>query len=150
MTGDNNYYNVFEYSQQNFTLVQIIETQAGIEIYPLSISFDPDDLSYLLITKRTEAGNSNRAEILKGIQLDDGGILVQNNILAPERKLEFLGDSITCGYGILSLSPNDPRCSDPQGIIEDNWLTYGPLTSRYLKGILSTSYSRIFVPFEKN
>lgn len=134
MSGDNNYYNIFISQNQNFTLSQVIETKANVQSYPLNYMFDPSSTTNIMISKRTEAGNSGNVEEFDGIEIDDGGKLVKEFISSPPRRLEFLGDSITCGYGILTNSTNAPACSDPQGIVEDNWLTYGPLTSRYLNG----------------
>lgn len=47
---------------------------------------------------------------------------------APKKRVEFVGDSITCGYGNLSLDAARPFYSDE----EDGYLAYGPRAARKL------------------
>lgn len=128
MKGQNNFYNVFV----NGTLVQVVSTKSRVSHYPLEWRFDPNESTKVLITKRTEAQVSTKEENFLGLEVDDSASLVA---LPPaaERRLEFLGDSITCGFGILARG-NSPGCKNPEGRVEDNWVTYGPLVSRRFGG----------------
>ena len=45
----------------------------------------------------------------------------------PERKIEFYGNSITCGYGMEDSSGNDSG----QGYFENNYLSYAAITARH-------------------
>ncbi len=62
-----------------------------------------------------------------GFVLDEGCSLVQPNAL-PERKIEFIGNSITCGYGVESITMNDPFEDET----ENHYLTYATLTAKAL------------------
>ncbi len=44
----------------------------------------------------------------------------------PKRKIEFFGNSITCGYGI-----DDPAGNNPTGYFENNYESYAALTARH-------------------
>jgi lysophospholipase L1-like esterase len=44
----------------------------------------------------------------------------------PKRKIEFFGNSITCGYAI-----NDPTGNSPKGYYENNYDDYAAITARY-------------------
>jgi len=68
-----------------------------------------------------------------GILLDDAGILVKSNNTL-KRKIQFIGDSITCSYGILGKEP----CSDIRGN-EDDYLSYGPQIARALNAEVQIS-----------
>ncbi len=46
---------------------------------------------------------------------------------APKRKIEFYGNSISCGYGMEDSSGNDSR----NGYFQNNYLTYAALTARH-------------------
>lgn len=43
----------------------------------------------------------------RGFVLDKGCQLIEAPAL-PERKIEFIGNSITCGYGVESINMSDP------------------------------------------
>lgn len=63
---------------------------------------------------------------LEGVYLDDQARLLPPPPL-PSRRLEFIGDSITCGFGNLSASPADPFSP----ATEDSTQTYAALVSRH-------------------
>jgi hypothetical protein len=46
---------------------------------------------------------------------------------APKRKIEFYGNSITCGYAMEDSSGND----SPHGYFENNYLSYAAITARH-------------------
>lgn len=68
---------------------------------------------------------------------DGGSIELDGELLAPQlpgRRLEILGDSISCGYGNLGA---DQYC-DFSADTEDHWQTYGAITARAFGAELST------------
>lgn len=64
----------------------------------------------------------------KGFYLDYGCRLAEAPVL-PERRIEFIGNSITCGYGVESENPKDPFTYDT----ENHFYTYAARTARALK-----------------
>lgn len=63
-----------------------------------------------------------------GFYLDEGCRLVQIPDL-PARRIEFIGDSMTCGYGVESENPKDPFTYDT----ENHYYTYAAETARALQ-----------------
>lgn len=64
----------------------------------------------------------------KGFYLDKGCRLAETPVL-PERRIEFIGNSITCGYGVESENPSDPFTYET----ENHFYTYAARTARALK-----------------
>jgi lysophospholipase L1-like esterase len=77
----------------------------------------------LMITKRTE-GNQGKATF-KGLELSATGKMVPGSF-EKERKIEFIGNSITCGYGVESNNKNDPFKAET----ENNYQSFAPITAR--------------------
>lgn len=63
----------------------------------------------------------------KGFYLDGGCSLSEAPVLSS-RKIEFIGNSITCGYGVESENPSDPFSYDT----ENHYYTYAARTARAL------------------
>lgn len=63
----------------------------------------------------------------RGFLLDNGKQLVPPTAL-PERKIEFIGNSITCGYGIESINPRNGYMDET----ENHYYTYAARTARAL------------------
>jgi hypothetical protein len=91
---------------------------------------------YLLVSG-LQRGN-HRVQLFKRTECDKGktffyGFKPQNNtkpLPAPavkKRKIEFYGNSITCGYGIEDNSGNDSE----YGYFENNYLSYAAITARH-------------------
>ena len=80
----------------------------------------------------------------KGFILDDGA-----NLLKPaplkERRIEFIGNSITCGYGVESTNAPDPFEDET----ENHYLTYANIVSDSLNA-LHTSISRSGIGVYRN
>jgi len=75
------------------------------------------------IYKRTEGFTG--IGTFKGIELSEKGeILPWNNV--PVRKIEFIGNSITCGYGTEGLSKDEHFKPDT----ENNYQSYAPIMAR--------------------
>ena len=56
----------------------------------------------------------------------DGKTRLEGAPKRPARKMEFFGNSITCGYGI-----EDPTGNSPTGFFENNYDTYAAITARH-------------------
>ena len=69
----------------------------------------------------------HRQPEFKGFLLDKGKNLVFPPNL-PQRKIEFIGNSITCGYGIESVEASDPFTEET----ENHYYTYAAITARNL------------------
>lgn len=63
----------------------------------------------------------------KGFYLDNGCRLAEAPVL-PARRIEFIGNSITCGYGVESENPSDPFTYET----ENHFYTYAARTARAL------------------
>ena len=79
-----------------------------------------------------------------GFVLDKGCQLVAPPAL-PERKIEFIGNSITCGYGVESIEMSDPFEDET----ENHWLTYANIVSDSLQA-QHTSISRSGIGVYRN
>lgn len=63
----------------------------------------------------------------RGFYLDEGKSLAASPVL-PDRRIEFIGNSITCGYGVESDDRNAPFTYET----ENHYYTYAALTARAL------------------
>lgn len=112
-----NFYNVFV-DQMNARVVEVHSDTI------LSLATGLKKGQHILkMTKRTE-GNQGKGTF-KGILLDSKGKLlpVAANFT---RKIEFIGNSITCGYGSESKNISDPFRPET----ENNYKSYAPITAR--------------------
>ena len=74
--------------------------------------------------KRTEWDKGKT--IFFGFEMPDNGIVLPSD-KAPKRKIEFYGNSITCGYGV-----EDPNGNNSSlGCFENNAVTYAAITAQY-------------------
>ena len=85
-----------------------------------------------------------RTPEFRGFVLDKGCSLVTSPDL-PERKIEFIGNSITCGYGVESIEMTDPFEDET----ENHWLTYANIVSDSLNA-QHTSISRSGIGVYRN
>jgi len=114
-----NMYNVF--IDQKFTT--IINTTNKLTTYPLATGL-PNAKHTVLITKRTEAFYGFGT--FHGFVIDDGASLYPLPPLSG-RRIEFIGDSITCGFGVDGVAP----CPYTEPT-ENNYDSHGPVTARLL------------------
>lgn len=100
---------------------QRIENGAGT--YPVTVKANANDSHTLTIYKATEAANGN--VIFNGVDAE----LMATQVVA-KKKIEFIGDSITCGMG------NDTEeipCDTAEWYDQHNgYFAYGPITARTL------------------
>lgn len=123
-------------SENEFTVVldgevlPKLAAQAGSHDYPLADSLAPGP-HVLELYRRTEA--SFGVTQFLGLDFGADGQLLAPPAL-PTRLLEFVGDSITCGYGNEGTSASCGFSADT----ENHYLTYAALTARALDAELST------------
>lgn len=132
-TGDQDFYNVYIDDQEAF----VLQTQKGSQDYVLAKGL-ADGIHKVRLYKRTEAlcGVST----FEGFTLDAGKKLLQPEAL-PERKIEFIGDSITCGYGNM-VSVQNPNGYSFTPKNENSELSWAAISSKALNAqFVSTSYS---------
>ncbi len=112
-----NYYNVFVDNQPSKTFdvksdtTLVLASGLGPQIHKVQIY------------KRTE-GNQG-AGTFKGILLSENGEMLPWKDI-PARKIEFIGNSITCGYGTEGLSKDEHW----KPSTENNYLSYAPIIAR--------------------
>lgn len=101
----------------------IIPTSGSNKTYTLASKL-PVGSHTLVLTKRTEA-NVGVVQLLSLVP--QGGALIASP--APfTRRIEYVGDSITCGYGDLGVGPSCKFTADT----EDETVAYGALTAAQL------------------
>lgn len=128
----NAFYNVFVDGEQepSHVIHANLYSPVSYSLLPPGHALLPSRPYAFLVSKRTEAQNNwEGAAQLYGITIDDGGLLEDIPWEAPKRRLEFMGDSVTCGYGILG-NTTDCNPVNPEGAFEDVWLTYAQLLAR--------------------
>lgn len=86
----------------------------------------PDDGIHLVtVVKITEAAMSHVG--IEAIEVEDGMVQEREFPKRPELKLEFVGDSITCGYGVLGEPESEYTIRE-----EDGLLSYGQVAADLL------------------
>ncbi|HKK81588.1 MAG TPA: SGNH/GDSL hydrolase family protein [Prolixibacteraceae bacterium] len=115
----NNYYNVIIDRDS----VIMLRTQSGKKTYTLADNLTPGEHSIKLF-KRTEYDQGGTG--FYGFQLNKGA-----KILPPDpisnKKFEFYGNSITCGYAVEDYEGKDR----PDSIYTNNYLSYAAITARH-------------------
>lgn len=112
-----NYYNVFVDNQPSKTFDVKSDTTLV-----LARGLGPQ-IHKVQIYKRTEG--SQGTGIFKGILLSENGEMLPWKDI-PARKIEFIGNSITCGYGTEGLSKDEHW----KPSTENNYLSYAPIIAR--------------------
>lgn len=114
-----NYYNVIIDKDS----VVILRMTNQKKLYTLADNLNPGKHTIQLF-KRTEypLGKTN----FYGFELNSGAKLLPPNPISS-RKIEFYGNSITCGYGVEDFSGKDR----PDSIYTNNYLSYAALTARH-------------------
>ncbi|GAM24435.1 hypothetical protein SAMD00019534_076100 [Acytostelium subglobosum LB1] len=122
--GNITIFNVFVNGTLQSVLNVTSETKQTYNLFEDGL-LNPSETCEVRLTKRTEACLGVVG--FYGFIVDHTATLVPPTE-PPSRRLEFLGDSITCGYGIIGMSP----CPfTPE--TENNYLTYGQLIARELE-----------------
>jgi lysophospholipase L1-like esterase len=120
-----NYYNIFI----DESLDTIMEVNSTDTLYSITSTLAAGEHT-IEVFKRTEGSVGRSA--FKGFLIHGGGIISPEAL--PELKIEFIGDSWTCGYGnelsLTSAQTNTGFHSEN----EDNWKAWGADLSRRLNG----------------
>ncbi len=116
--GKNNY-NVFV----DGNLDQVIVTESGVRSYSLAL---PQGSHDILVTKRT-GPNFGSGRFL-GLELPQGGRMLALPARAT-RRIEFIGDSYTVGYGDEGPALD---CGGNYRPYENSYFSYAPITARAL------------------
>jgi lysophospholipase L1-like esterase len=104
--------------------VSPIETGYGVETFELASGLT-DQLHSVMIARRTEAFQG--AVSFLGFTVSGGSLVASSS--PWQHRLEFIGDSITAGYGVLGA---DQSCNfSPE--TESAWMTYAAFAARELK-----------------
>ncbi|MFC1568730.1 SGNH/GDSL hydrolase family protein [bacterium] len=120
-TGTNFYNVIIDNNVDDFL---ILYCRKGTHSYPVAVGLK-DTIHHVMIFRRTE-GFSGQTRF-KGFILDTGKSLAD----APERparKIEFYGNSITCGMG----NEVPDHDEDENNAKRNNYLAYGAITARNL------------------
>ncbi len=115
-----NYFNVFI----NNKLVKILQVENGKKVYELAKGLPKGNYT-VSIFKRTEA-SFGVCEFL-GFEVDEAAKILDSPA-RPTRKIEFIGDSITCGYG----NEGDKADCTFTPATENGYLSYAQITARNL------------------
>lgn len=115
--GNQNFYNVLI----DHSVVKRIQTMAGLQTYSISTTLS-DTIHEVEIFKLTELSFGKTQ--FGGFVIEDGKTLVELTN-KRSRMIEFIGNSITCGYG------NEGANGEKFGpTTENHFLTYASFTSR--------------------
>lgn len=114
-----NYYNVIVDGE----VVSKIHTDTVKQRYKLASGL-PKGKHTVQVFKRTEWDKGKT--LFYGFKIDEGGKLLPAP-KAKKRKIEFYGNSITCGYGNEDFSEQDRWF----GYFQNNYETYGAVTARH-------------------
>jgi lysophospholipase L1-like esterase len=99
-----------------------LKTSAGEALYPLATGLTAAE-HVVEVYRRTEA--SFGITLVLGLEVEGGQLAAPP--AAPERRIEVVGDSISCGYGDEGTLP----CSFSADT-ENHYLAYGPVLARAL------------------
>ncbi len=105
-----------------------LQTSSGARAYPVATGLAAGDHE-VRVYRRTEA-NQGVTSFL-GVELNGGTLLAPPP--APDRRIEIIGDSITCGYGNEGTNP----CGFTPDT-EDHYRSYGAIAARNLQADLHT------------
>jgi len=108
------------------------------ELYELAAALGPGK-HYVVVHRLTESSVGKTA--LLGFVLHGHDAKVVDPPERPERRLEVVGDSISCGYGNKVSIPAPPKGNPTTGFTaqnENHYLAYGALTARALGAELHT------------
>ncbi len=123
-----NYYNVIV----DGGIPRVIQTSPRQELYPVARNLDQSEHT-VEIWKRVEASpggvlNAGRAEF-RGLRLRKGAKLLP--LAARTRRIEFVGDSITCGYGN-ELALDEPSHAHYTTKNSNGYMAWGAIAAREL------------------
>ncbi|HTV19791.1 MAG TPA: SGNH/GDSL hydrolase family protein [Polyangiaceae bacterium] len=105
-----------------------LEATPGDRVYALARDLAPGEHSAEIVKRVESNGNSGRGQVL-GFRLREGAQLLPTR--AKPLRVEFIGDSITCGYGN-EVSTTTPDQSHYTTLHSNANLAYGAIAARKL------------------
>ena len=125
----------------------------GCKAYKVSFNSDQDSVVTLATALSSGKHTVRLAYAMEGLNTHpefwgfvlDGGCRLLTPAPLPDRRIEFIGNSITCAYGIESTDKNDPF----QDATENHFYGYATLVSDALNAI-HTSISRSGIGMYRN
>ena len=117
----NNYYNAI--IDDNISDIMLIQCTEGLGSYKIAEGLEPG-IHKLQLLRRTDP--TTPLTKFKGIRIDHDKQLVEPLEQLPSLKIEFYGNSITSGHGIL----DETRKNNDDRATWDNYLTYAAKTAR--------------------
>lgn len=131
-----NFYNVYI----DDSLIQVIEISPLNKWYKINYLFN-NKLVEVTIFKRTEAMCAGG--IFEGLKINEGATIYKSKLKA--KKIEWIGDSFTAGYGNLVSNPAPPNGNPSTGFHaknEDNSRAWGAMASKNLNAeYMCTAFS---------
>ena len=131
-----NFYNVYI----NDSLIKVIKVMPSKKWYNIDYLFN-DIMVEVSIFKRTEAMCGGA--IFQGLKVSEGSEIHKTKL--KSRKIEWIGDSFTAGYGNLVSNPIPPEGNPTTGFNaknEDNSLAWGSVASKSLNAeYMCTAFS---------
>lgn len=129
-TGSINNTNYYKVLIDNEIVTEQLKMLTGENTYLLAESLTEDEhtIELIKITEGASGKSSFRGFLITG-SLE---VLVQADPL-PNKKIEFIGDSWTCGYGNLSQYATGNASMEHSGYVaqnEDNYYSWAPITAR--------------------
>jgi lysophospholipase L1-like esterase len=100
----------------------VIVTRPGVEEYRAAENLSSG--AHLLTISRRGEGYQGVA-VFKGLLLDRSGKLLTPPV-RPKRKIEFIGDSLTVGFGVEGIGTSCPSERE----FKNNWKAYSSITAR--------------------
>lgn len=110
----------------------VLKLSKDKEVYKLATGLN-DGVHTIELFKRTESTVGKVG--FRGFILDEGKKLLNFGQI-PELKIEFIGNSITCGYGN-EISTNEPNNYNFTSVNENNYKAWGAITARKINALYS-------------
>ncbi|MDQ8202161.1 polysaccharide deacetylase family protein [Pelagicoccus sp. SDUM812003] len=130
LDGPNKYFDVFIDSSK---VDPILSASGGLETFVLAKNLS--DADHTIVIRRRAEANAGK-NVFHGFVLDENKTMVEPDP-APSRKIAFIGDSYTCGYGVEAAFD-----SDFDYATENAGLTYAAqLATHYQADSMFTSWS---------
>jgi lysophospholipase L1-like esterase len=105
-----------------------LDVTAGDQVYPLARDLGPGEHGAQIVKRVESGGNSGKGQLL-GFRVREGTTLLP--VAAKPLLVEFVGDSITCGYGN-EVSTTTPEMFPFTTINENANAAYGAVAARLL------------------
>lgn len=117
----------------------VLQVDPMTQVYPLATNLAPGEHTVELVKRTESGGGSGKAELL-GFRLHGSGAELRA-VKTRTHRIEFIGDSITCGYGneVSTMQPDKAPFTTKN---ENARLAYGAVAARTLNAeYMAVAYS---------